>query len=129
MFSVTALACALLVMLAFPDFRRRRLPNALVAGFALLYFAQAWLAGEDRPGLEIHVAVGVTALVVAAHQARNPLIQGHRLPENRGAIANWLNALRQAKGEFMAYARIASRQCNAGAVPTEKCKKGRRRPT
>ena len=44
-----------------------------------------------------------TPQVVEAHLARNPLIRAHRLPENRGAPANWLNALRKAEGEFMIY--------------------------
>lgn len=66
MFSVPALACALLAMLAVSDLRRRRLPNAIVAAFAALYFAQAWIAGAHRFGVEIHVATGVVALVLAA---------------------------------------------------------------
>jgi glycosyltransferase involved in cell wall biosynthesis len=44
-----------------------------------------------------------TPEVVAAHAARNPLIRAFRMPENRGAPANWLNALRQARGELMLY--------------------------
>ena len=44
-----------------------------------------------------------TPRVVEAHLARNPLLRAHRLPENRGAPANWLNALRKAEGEFMVY--------------------------
>lgn len=70
MFSVHALACALLATLAISDLRRRRLPNAIVAAFAVLYFAQAWIAGENRLGLETHVAIGVAALVLAAAMFR-----------------------------------------------------------
>src|SRR5687768_16092261 len=44
-----------------------------------------------------------TADVIAAHGAKNPLLKSHRLPENRGAPANWLNALHKAEGEFMLY--------------------------
>ena len=44
-----------------------------------------------------------TPEVVAAHGARNPLIRAFKMPENRGAVANWLNALWQAEGEFMVY--------------------------
>ena len=66
MFSVATLACALLAMLAVSDLRRRRLPNAIVAGFAVVYFAQAWLAGESRVGLLAHIATGIAALVLAA---------------------------------------------------------------
>lgn len=66
MFSVHALACALLATLAVSDLRRRRLPNAIVAAFALLYFAQAWFAGENRLGFETHLAMGLAALVLAA---------------------------------------------------------------
>ena len=66
MFSVHALACALLATLAVSDLRRRRLPNAIVAAFAALYFAQAWIAGVDRTGLATHVAMGLAALVLAA---------------------------------------------------------------
>jgi hypothetical protein len=44
-----------------------------------------------------------TQAVVDAHRARNPALRAFRFPENRGAPANWLNALRQARGEFMAY--------------------------
>ena len=66
MFSVHALACALLATLAVFDLRQRRLPNAIVAAFAVLYFAQAWIAGVDRTGLETHVAMGLATLVLAA---------------------------------------------------------------
>ncbi len=66
MFSVHALACALLVTLAVFDLRRRRLPNAIVAAFAVLYFAQAWIGGAHRIGLETHVAAGVAAFALAA---------------------------------------------------------------
>jgi prepilin peptidase CpaA len=66
MFSVHALACALLATLAVSDLRRRRLPNAIVAAFAILYFAQAWIAGESRLVLGTHIAVGVAALALAA---------------------------------------------------------------
>ena len=44
-----------------------------------------------------------TPQVVQAHLARNPLLRAHRLPENRGAPANWLNAVRKAEGEFILY--------------------------
>jgi hypothetical protein len=44
-----------------------------------------------------------TSEVVATHAARNPLIRAFKMPENRGAVANWLNALWQAQGEFMVY--------------------------
>lgn len=60
------LACALLSMLALSDLRRRRLPNAMVASFAVLYFAHAWLAPEARTGLALHVATGTAALALAA---------------------------------------------------------------
>ena len=66
MFSILTLACALLAMLGVSDLRRRRLPNAIVAAFAALYFAQAWIAGESRIGLEAHVATGAAILVIAA---------------------------------------------------------------
>jgi prepilin peptidase CpaA len=66
MFSVLTLACALLAMLALSDLRRRRLPNAIVAAFAALYFAQAWLSGVGRIGLEAHLATGAAALLLAA---------------------------------------------------------------
>lgn len=66
MFSVATLACALLAMLAVSDLRQRRLPNAIVAVFAIMYLAQAWIAGESRIGLLAHVATGIAALVLAA---------------------------------------------------------------
>ncbi|MGN6669181.1 MAG: A24 family peptidase [Trinickia sp.] len=66
MLSIPTIACALLAMLAFSDLRRRRLPNATVAAFAALYFAQAWMVGESRMALLAHVATGVAALVLAA---------------------------------------------------------------
>jgi hypothetical protein len=44
-----------------------------------------------------------TPRVIEAHRARNLGLHAHRLPENRGAASNWLNALRQAQGEFMIY--------------------------
>lgn len=66
MFSIPILACTLLAMLAVSDLRRRRLPNAMVATLAALFFAQAWIAGESRVALLAHVATGVAALVLAA---------------------------------------------------------------
>lgn len=66
MFSILTLACALLAMLAVSDLRRRRLPNAIVAAFAALYFAQAWIAGESRIELVAHVATGAAILLIAA---------------------------------------------------------------
>ncbi len=66
MYVTYALACALLSMLALSDLRRRRLPNAVVASFALLYFAHAWLGPETRTGLAMHVAMGTAAFALAA---------------------------------------------------------------
>ena len=66
MFSIPTVATALLAILAFSDLRQRRLPNAIVAAFAALYFAQAWIAGEHSVGILAHVATGVAALVLAA---------------------------------------------------------------
>lgn len=63
---IDALACALLSMLALSDLRQRRLPNAIVAAFAALYIAHAWLAGETHIGFELHLATGVAALALAA---------------------------------------------------------------
>lgn len=63
---IDALACTLLSMLALSDLRRRRLPNVLVAAFAALYVAHAWLAHETRIGFELHLATGAAALVLAA---------------------------------------------------------------
>lgn len=66
MFLINALASALLAMLALSDLRQRRLPNAMVAGFAALYFAHAWSGGASRVEIETHLATGAAALVLAA---------------------------------------------------------------
>lgn len=66
MYLIDALASAVLSMLALCDLRRRRLPNAAVAAFAALYFAQAWLAGESHFGLVAHVVTGFVALLLTA---------------------------------------------------------------
>jgi prepilin peptidase CpaA len=66
MFLINALASAVLSILALSDLRRRRLPNAIVASFAALYFVHAWLGGETRTGLEAHLASGALALALAA---------------------------------------------------------------
>jgi len=66
MYLIDALASALLSMLALSDLRRRRLPNAAVAAFALLYFAQAWFVGESLLGLEAHVVAALVSLLLAA---------------------------------------------------------------
>lgn len=66
MFLINALASAVLSILALSDLRRRRLPNATVAGFAALYFLHAWLSGESRVGIEAHAATGAAALVLSA---------------------------------------------------------------
>lgn len=63
---INALACALLSMLALSDLRRRRLPNAIVAAFAMLYVVHAWLAAPTRIGFELHLVTGVAALMLAA---------------------------------------------------------------
>lgn len=44
-----------------------------------------------------------TPAMIASHIARNPLIRAFRMPENRSAGANWLNAFWKAKGELMVY--------------------------
>ncbi|MGH6742048.1 MAG: glycosyltransferase family 2 protein, partial [Bradyrhizobium sp.] len=44
-----------------------------------------------------------TSQVIEAHLARNPLLRAYRIPDNRGAPANWLNALWRTRGEFMVY--------------------------
>jgi glycosyltransferase involved in cell wall biosynthesis len=41
--------------------------------------------------------------VIEAHRGRLPGLRSYRFPENRGTGPNWLNALRKADGEFMAY--------------------------
>jgi prepilin peptidase CpaA len=66
MFLINALASAVLSILALSDLRRRRLPNATVAGFAALYFLHAWLGGESRGGIEAHAATGAAALALSA---------------------------------------------------------------
>lgn len=66
MFLINALASALLSMLALSDLRQRRLPNAMVARFAVLYFVHAWLGGASRIEIETHVATGAAALALAA---------------------------------------------------------------
>ncbi|TAM55549.1 MAG: hypothetical protein EPN57_02135 [Paraburkholderia sp.] len=66
MFLINALASALLLMLALSDLRRRRLPNAIVAAFAALYLAHAWLSAQSLAGFERHLATGALALVLSA---------------------------------------------------------------
>jgi prepilin peptidase CpaA len=66
MFLINALASALLAMLALSDLRWRRLPNAVVASFAALYFMHAWAGGETRFEVVAHLATGAVALVLAA---------------------------------------------------------------
>ncbi|MGN6314851.1 prepilin peptidase [Trinickia sp.] len=63
---IDALASAFLSMLALSDLRRRRLPNAIVAAFAALYVAHAWLSGATPIAFELHLVTGVAALVLAA---------------------------------------------------------------
>ncbi|MGG1944789.1 prepilin peptidase [Trinickia sp. NRRL B-1857] len=63
---IDAVACAALSILAISDLRRRRLPNAVVAAYAALYFLHARYAGESRAALEAHIAIGVGALVFGA---------------------------------------------------------------
>ena len=63
---IDAVACAVLSILAISDLRRRRLPNAVVAAYAALYFLHAWHTGASRIALEAHVASGAGALVFAA---------------------------------------------------------------
>ncbi len=41
--------------------------------------------------------------IVEAHRGRIPNLRLHRFPENRGAVANRLNVLRKAEGEFVTY--------------------------
>lgn len=66
MFLINALASASLLTLALCDLRRRRLPNAIVAAFAMLYLAHAWFGAQSWPGFERHVAAGAVALVLSA---------------------------------------------------------------
>lgn len=41
--------------------------------------------------------------VIAKHRARKPYIRSYRQERNVGAIGNWLNALRQARGDYLFY--------------------------
>ena len=41
--------------------------------------------------------------IIEAHRSRNPSVRAYRFPDNRGAASNWLNALRQADGEYIVY--------------------------
>ncbi|GLU33174.1 prepilin peptidase [Trinickia caryophylli] len=59
-------ACTVLAVLALYDLRARRLPNAAVVVFALLYFVDAAFAGSARAALIAHFATGVAALATAA---------------------------------------------------------------
>ncbi|TCG06948.1 hypothetical protein BZM27_22800 [Paraburkholderia steynii] len=61
-----AAACAILAVLAFLDLHTRRLPNTVVAAFAVLYFVHAGLTAQAALSLATHALAGVIALGVGA---------------------------------------------------------------
>lgn len=71
-----AAACAVLVVLAVFDLRLRRLPNAAVNTFAILYFVNAAVTGAAFSSWGIHLAFGGASFVVAALMFRLGLLGG-----------------------------------------------------
>jgi glycosyltransferase involved in cell wall biosynthesis len=89
-----------LISICIPTYNRADLLDYCLNNLA------AALEGIGRPAeivISDNGSTDRTPKVIEAHRAKNPAIRAHRMPENRGGAANWLNAMYKSEGEFLAY--------------------------